>query len=153
MGAAENNEDAWNGIAEGTGESGNNTNVPLGWAWTPGRGRVVGGLNLRKEPFAWPIKTTPQTTSRYDQVQLAAEQLGGRYVDSVGNVWDDLQFRLVQIELLVTGASVPPTPAELAKAIANSNVLRAWPTGFPGAFPGEPQETYPAWPPAPPAKS
>jgi hypothetical protein len=150
MGAAENNEDAWNGLEAGTGESGNNTNVPLGYAWVPGRGRVVGNLNLRKSPFSWPIRTTPQTTSRYDQTQLSAEQLGGRYVDSVGNVWDDLQFRLVQIELLVMGASVPPTSAELAQAIANSNVLRDWPTGFPGAFPGEPQETYPAWPPAGP---
>ena len=66
MGAAENIEDAWNGVKAGTGESGNGTNQPLSWRWVYARARTVLSNTLSKPPFTWPLATTPQTTSTYD---------------------------------------------------------------------------------------
>jgi hypothetical protein len=145
MGAAENIDSNFNGTAPGT-------NSPLPWRWAPGRGRIILSGILRKAPFHWPVNTTPQTTSTYDQVQLAAEQLGGRYVDRYGLVWDDTAVRLVLLEWLLDGAPTNKSQAEMAKKIdayrKSADQLRPWPSGFPGAFPGEPQQAYPPFPPA-----
>jgi hypothetical protein len=131
---------------------GGSNNVPLNWRWAPGRGRVILSAILHKAPFNWPVKTTPQTTSTYDQVQLAAEQAGGRYVDTYGLVWDETATRLVFIEWLLDGAPTNLTANAMAQKIAkyraNADQLRPWPTGFAGAFQGEPQQTYPPFPPA-----
>jgi hypothetical protein len=145
MGAAENVDANFNGTNPGT-------NTPLPWRWVPGRGRIIRSLNLRKKPFNWPVATTPQTTSTYDQVQLSAEQLGGRYVDAYGNVWDDVSIKLLLLEWLLDGAPTNQTPKVMAQKIAqyikNADQLRPWPSGFAGAFAGEPQQAYPPFPPA-----
>lgn len=150
MGAAENNEDSWNGVVEGTGESGNNTNVPLSWRATYVRARTIIQTTLNKVAFNWPNPASPSSTSTYDQVQGAAEQVGWRYIDSYGQVWDNVKLSLVQIEWLQDGAPTPLAQAQLAEYVAKASVLRPWPTGFVGAFPGDPQQTYPAWPVAAP---
>jgi hypothetical protein len=148
MGAAENTEDAWNGVEAGTGESGNNTNVPLGWRPVYVRARTIIGNVLAKGPFSWPPSSSPSTTSTYDQIEGTAEQVTWRYVDAYGNVWDQKALNLVLIEWLLDGAPTPLTLAKVAEYWSNAGVLRPWPTGFSGAQPGEPQETYPVFPPA-----
>lgn len=127
---------------------GGSNNVPLSWRPVYARARTVIGNILQRVPFNWPPGGSPSTTSTYDQVQATAEQVSWRYVDAHGGVWDQKAVNLILVEWLLDGAPTPLTLAKIAQYWKNAGVLRPWPTGFPGAFPGEPQQTYPAFPPA-----
>lgn len=144
MAADEDVNASMNGVRGGTLGS---TNVPLPWRSVYARSRTVIGNMLARSPFAWPNKSSPSTTSTYDQVQATAEQTTWRYVDKYGNVWDQKAVNLILIEWLLDGAPTPLTLDKIATYWKNAGVLRAWPTGFPGAFPGEPQLAYPVFPP------
>jgi hypothetical protein len=152
MTADQNVDDSLNGVEAGTGgdDGGSGANTALSWRPVYVRARTVIATTLNKIPFNWPNTASPSTTSTYDQVQGAAEQTAWRYVDSFGQVWDNVKLSLVLVEWLMDGAPTPMTPAQLNTYVQNASTLRSWPTGFPGAFPGDPQETYPVWPPVAP---
>jgi hypothetical protein len=137
-------QDVWNasnGIDPTTG-------LGLAWRVVHARSRTILSNLFKLAPFAWPNSASPSTTSEYDAITATAEQVSWRYIDAHGNVWDQKALNLVLIEWLLDGAPTPLTLAKIAQYRSNADQLRPWPTGFPGAFSGEPQQTYPAFPPA-----
>lgn len=128
---------------------------PGGFRATAVRARTVIGNVLKKVPFSWPFNgSSAATTSAWDMIEGTAEQIAVRYVDVDGIVWDPKAFWQVQIEHFKDG--LPPiTPEKIAEYWTAATKLRAWPTtdvitGLPyaGAFPGEPTQEYPSYPPA-----
>jgi hypothetical protein len=113
---------------------------PTGFAqyWmVRGRARKVLGDIIKKAPFtrSWTIggvvTNVVATPSEYDHSVLTAEQVGFRYVDSTKAVRDVGDMLIVWWEWFITN-----TPAaEVAAAIANASVERAWPAGYTGAAP------------------
>lgn len=103
---------------------------PRAWAWVRARARTVVGDVVRKPPFTRTIGTTQvaSTTSQLDHSILAAEQLGWRYVDQFGVVWDQKDFQIVLIEQLNSTLGKDG----VAKLRALGGTLRPWPPGFPG---------------------
>jgi hypothetical protein len=130
---------AFNG-ADGTGTA-------LPYARSRLRMRTVLSNILSLAPFTYQY-------SRWDQITTTSEQIGWRYVDADGIVWDHKSWQLVQIEHFKDG--LPPlTPALIAKYRKNADVLRPWPTtdvinggAYTGALPGDPIQAYPAYPPS-----
>jgi hypothetical protein len=119
------------------------------------RARTTLSNTLALVPFSWPFNgTSPATTSALDQMQGASEQTSWRYVDTDGILWDLKAWQLVQIEHFKDG--LPPlTPELIAKYRTTADTIRNWPTtdvitgaSYEGAFPGEPTQVYPAYPPA-----
>lgn len=120
----------------------------LPWRVVHARARTILSNLFKLPPFGWPNAKSPSTVSEYDHITATAEQVSWRYVDAYGNVWDQKALQLVQIEWLLDGAPTPLTLAKIAQYRSSADTLRPWPANFPGAFPGEPTQTYPAFPPA-----
>lgn len=128
---------------------------PGGYRATAVRARTVIGNALKKVPFSWPFNGgSAATTSLLDMVEGIAEQWAVRYVDADGIVWDPKALFLVQVEWFKDGQP-PVTPTKLAEYWISATKIRAWPTTdvitgqpYAGAFPGEPTQQYPTYPPA-----
>jgi hypothetical protein len=121
--------------------------VPLSYRSVYVRARTVLSNVFGKIPFSFP-KGPPASVSEYDQIVGTSEQIAWRFVDSYGNVWDQKAVQLVLIQWWLDGAPTPLSLAKIAQYRANADKLNPWPTGFAGAMPGEPTQTYPAFPPA-----
>ncbi len=100
---------------------------------------VFGNLSSGK-PFNWPNRQYAASTSEYDAITGASEQVSFRYVDSrqdaANNPDNCICFKdmvLVWWEHFL--ATTPP--AEVAAAVAKAKVLRKWPAGFAGTPPYE----------------
>lgn len=104
---------------------------PRPWAFVRGRARKVLGDVIKKKPFTRRLANGTQvaaTTSQYDHDILTAEQVGWRYVDSLGNVWDLGDFMLVCIERMVIDLGAD----KVNELRARASQLRAWPPNHPG---------------------
>jgi hypothetical protein len=105
--------------------------TPRPWAWVRGRARTVltDLMGANRKPFCRTLANGTQvaaTPSQLDHDVLTAEQVGWRYIDSNGTVWDFKDFMIVLIEKVVAETDA----ATLARYRQAASVLRPWPPGF-----------------------
>jgi hypothetical protein len=91
----------------------------------------------------------PETAATYDAITVTGEQVGLRHVDPYGNVMDLWKMLLVDWYWKLDGCPMPLTLAKIAAYQAAATPIRPWPANFAGKMPGEPTQTYPAFPPPP----
>ncbi|MCX2931188.1 hypothetical protein ORI20_12935 [Mycobacterium sp. CVI_P3] len=120
-------QDVYNGI-NGVQSDG----TPRPWAWVRGRARTVLGdlMGANRKPFSRVLPNgspVAATTSQLDHDVLTAEQVGWRYIDSTGTVWDLKDFVIVLIEKMVAETDAD----KLAKYRQAASTLRPWPQDFP----------------------
>lgn len=95
----------------------------------------------------------PVAIATYDQITCTAEATTWRHVDPYGSVANMMKVNLLLWYWLMDGC--PTNMGSLGSPTNRvpqyekwAGVMRDWPTGYPGAMPGEPQANYPAFPPA-----
>jgi hypothetical protein len=130
---------------------------------THARARNVWGTCDQNAPFATDFGQGPQPVAiaTYDQVTCTTEVNAWRFVDPYGNVANPMKLDMLLWLWLLDGAptNMGPigTPASengpgnrVPAYIGFAKQLRDWPSGYAGAMPGEPQASYPAFPPSAP---
>lgn len=107
--------------------------VGLDWRWVRVRARTVFGNLSKYTPFNYPNPTYAATTSEYDAVTGASEQVSWRYVASDGQCYCFKDMVIVWWEHFLATTQ----PSDVVAAIAKASTLRPWPKDFPGTPPYE----------------
>ncbi len=118
---------------------------------THARARNLWGTCDQNAPFQTDFGSGPVavTIATYDQQTTSNEVTAWRHVDQNGEVVNQMKVMMALWYWLNDGAPSNMGPIgnqtnqlPVYKGLAQQ--LRSWPTGYPGAMPGEPQATYPA---------
>lgn len=131
-----------------------------GWAQyqaTHARARNLWGTADQNVPFQTDFGQGPQpiAIATYDQVTCITEVTAWRFIDPYGTVANQMKLGMLLWLWLMDGAPTDMGPIgsstnRIPEYITKAKALRSWPTGYPGAQPGESQQAYPAFPPSVP---